>query len=74
MIEWFLTGVSLIGCWYNIQKKVISWFLWAFANLGWMLTFTYKGMLAEASLFAVYLLLSIYGIFKWIHRQPLKHK
>jgi hypothetical protein len=25
-----------------------------------------KGMLAEATLFSVYLVLSIYGIFKWM--------
>jgi nicotinamide mononucleotide transporter len=65
MFEWLLTALSLAGTWFNIQKKVVSWVIWSFANCGWVISFIHKGMVAEATLFAVYLVLSIYGFIKW---------
>ncbi len=70
MFEWLLTVFSLLGCWFNIQKKVVSWVIWSVANLGWIISFSSKEMFAEATLFTVYLALSIYGIIKW--RRPKK--
>ena len=66
MFEWTLTGLSILGTLYNIQKKVAGWVIWTISNLGWVINFTRKGMVAEATLFSVYLVLSIYGIFKWM--------
>ncbi|MBU0729829.1 MAG: nicotinamide mononucleotide transporter family protein [Proteobacteria bacterium] len=65
MFEWILTALSLLGTWYNIQKKVAGWYIWSVSNVGWVICFTMKGMAAEATLFAIYLVLSIYGIIKW---------
>lgn len=63
-----MTALSLLGCWFNIQKKVASWVIWSLANIGWIICFASKGMLAESTLFSIYLALSLYGIFKW--RRP----
>lgn len=65
MFEWMLTALSLLGTWFNIQKKVEGWYIWVVSNVGWMISFMLKGMLAEATLFAAYLVLSIYGCIKW---------
>lgn len=65
MFEWLLTALSLAGTWFNIQKKILGWFIWSAANTGWVISFIHKGMLAEATLFAVYLILCFYGIIKW---------
>jgi nicotinamide riboside transporter PnuC len=54
-----------MGCWFNIQKSVAGWIIWSFANVGWILSFMAKGMMAESTLFTVYLALSIYGTIKW---------
>jgi nicotinamide riboside transporter PnuC len=70
MFEWLLTTLSLAGTWFNIQKNILGWFIWAVANLGWVVSFTRKGMLAEATLFSVYFLLCIYGIIKWCWPRP----
>ena len=70
MYEWILTGLSILGTIYNLQKHVAGWVIWTIANLGWVAIFFSKGMMAEAFLFSVYLLLSIYGIFKWWPRRP----
>jgi len=65
MFEWILTIFSLAGTWYNIQKKLVSWIIWSIANAGWVVSFAAKHMWAEATLFFIYLILSVYGFFKW---------
>lgn len=70
MYEWILTGLSILGTLYNLQKRAAGWVIWTISNLGWVVSFTHKGMLAEAFLFSVYLVLSVYGIFKWWPRLP----
>jgi len=65
MLEWTLTALSIIGTLYNLQKRVAGWVIWTISNAGWIISFSMKGMVAEATLFAVYLGLSIYGIYKW---------
>jgi len=65
MIEWTLTGLSILGTWLNIKKQSHCWLVWSVANVGWIVSFGLKGMTAEATLFFVYLGLSIYGWFQW---------
>jgi nicotinamide riboside transporter PnuC len=65
MYEWILTGLSILGTVFNLQKHVAGWVIWTIANLGWIIIFFQKRMMAEAFLFSVYLVLSVYGIFKW---------
>ena len=65
MFEWLLTALSIIGTLYNLQKRAAGWVIWTVSNAGWIFTFSKKGQLAEATLFSVYLVLSVYGIFKW---------
>ena len=72
MYEWILTGLSILGTLYNLQKRVAGWVIWSIANLGWIIIFTRKGMMAESFLFSVYLVLSVYGIFKWWTPRPRK--
>jgi len=69
MYEWLLTGLSILGTIYNLQKRAAGWVIWTISNLGWVISFVMKGLMAEAFLFSVYLVLSIYGIFKWWPRQ-----
>ena len=70
MFEWTLTILSIIGTWFNLQKRVAGWVIWTISNIGWVISFSYKGLTAEATLFSVYLALSIYGIFKWMQPRP----
>lgn len=66
MFEWMLTGLSILGTLYNLQKRAAGWVIWTISNVGWIISFSMKGLPAEATLFSVYLILSIYGIFKWM--------
>ena len=68
MIEWTLTALSIFGTILNIKKKVSCWLVWGVANIGWVVSFSLKGMTAEAALFLVYFGLSIYGWYQWRQR------
>ncbi|HIJ80053.1 MAG: nicotinamide mononucleotide transporter family protein [Desulfobulbaceae bacterium] len=70
MYEWILTGLSIVGTLYNLQKRAAGWVIWSISNVGWIVMFSRKGMMAEAFLFSVYLVLSVYGIFKWWRPRP----
>ena len=72
MFEWLLTGLSLAGTWFNIQKRLAGWLIWSVANAGWVAAFASRKLWAEATLFSIYLILSIYGYFKW--RRQEKHR
>ncbi len=73
MLEWILTGLSILGTWFNIQKKVAGWIVWTISNIGWIVSFSLKGMIAEATLFSVYLVLSIYGVYKWMRPAAIEN-
>jgi nicotinamide riboside transporter PnuC len=63
--EWVLTALSIIGSWYNIQKRSSCWLIWSLANVGWIISFSLKEMYPQATLFIVYLCISLYGWAKW---------
>ena len=71
MFEWLLTSLSLAGTWFNIQKKLAGWVVWSIANTGWVISFASKNLWAEATLFFIYLILSIYGYFRWKRQEIL---
>ena len=72
MFEWILTFLSIMGTLLNIQKKLSCWVVWSVANVGWIVSFSLKDMMAEATLFVVYLILSTYGYLKWRRLQKMK--
>lgn len=65
--EWFLMLLSVIGTFLVIKKRVDGFYLWVAANLGWVVFYAYKGLYASSLMFAVYLGLSLYGVWesKW---------
>ena len=64
-ITWALTLLSLIGVWLNIKKLKACFYIWTITNFGWMVIDYNAGVYAQAALFSIYLILSIYGIIKW---------
>jgi nicotinamide riboside transporter PnuC len=62
---WILTLASLIATILNVQKKRLCFFIWIFTNTAWMITDFKKGLPEQAGLFAVYVVMAIWGLFKW---------
>lgn len=57
--------VSLAGVWLNIQKRREGFLIWSFTNALWAYIDFKAGLMAQGTLFLVYLILSILGWFKW---------
>lgn len=62
---WVLTGASLVGVVLNIQQDRRCFAIWICTNAGWGIYDAVIGAYAQASLFGIYFLLSIWGIYKW---------
>lgn len=65
MFESLLVGLSLWGTWLNIQKNVVGWVIWLIANIGWIISFSCRGMYPEAFLYTVFAGLAVWGIIQW---------
>lgn len=64
-ITWIIAIAALVGVWLNIKKDRRSFMIWACTNGYWAIYDGYYGLYAQASLFAVYFVLAIVGLFKW---------
>jgi len=65
IIAWTLTALSLTGAVLNTCHRIEGFYFWVVANTAWFAYFFYLRMWASATLFLVYLLLSIWGIYVW---------
>lgn len=66
---WFITFLSLIGVVLNIYERRECFYIWAVTNFCWMIIDYRAGLLAQAVLFTVYLVLALWGIYKWRHKR-----
>jgi nicotinamide riboside transporter PnuC len=63
---WIATAASITGVILNIYKKKECFIIWAATNLTWCLRNLYIKEYPQASLFAIYFLLAIWGLVKWV--------
>ena len=70
-LYWLASAVALAGVWLNIRKHVACFWLWSFSNAVWVYADIRHGIYPQATLQAVYVVLSIYGIWCW-SRGPLE--
>lgn len=62
---WLITIAAIIGTVANIYKKQWCFIIWLFTNFLWMAIDAAVGLYSQAALFAVYLLLSVWGLYQW---------
>jgi nicotinamide riboside transporter PnuC len=63
---WLLTVASIIGVVANIYMQPWCFAIWLFTNLAWMIVDWKKGLKSQAFLFAVYMVLAVWGLIKWM--------
>ncbi|MEE9438070.1 MAG: nicotinamide riboside transporter PnuC [Saprospiraceae bacterium] len=61
----FTTSGSLIAQYLLAKKYLQNWWLWIIVDIVAIPMYLYKGLYIIAGLFAVYLILSIYGYLEW---------
>jgi nicotinamide riboside transporter PnuC len=62
---WVLVALSLAGNVFVIKKNVIGQWMWAVSNVGWVAFNFYHNHVPQASLFAVYFAMCVWGIWSW---------
>lgn len=71
-LSWILVALSLAGNVFVIKKNVLGQWLWALANVGWIMFDVYKGAYSQAFLFGVYFAMCIWGIVAWSREEKAK--
>jgi len=62
---WAITLASIGGTVANIYKCRWAFGVWLVTNSTWVIYDYSKGMYSQAFLFAVYVLLAVWGLYQW---------
>ncbi len=75
MTLYCLTSVaSLVGVWLNIRQRVACFWIWTGTNAVWVYADVKHEIFPQAALQAVYLLLAVYGIWRWSPRRKKERR
>ena len=67
---WIVTGLSIVGTILNIKRLKCCFIVWLATNFIWCIYDYYIGNFPQAVLFAVYVVLAIWGIYEWYKNTP----
>jgi nicotinamide mononucleotide transporter len=65
VLYWLTSLASLAGVWLNIRRRVACFWIWSATNAVWVVADLLHGIYPQAALQAVYVALSLYGIWAW---------
>jgi len=68
-MSWIVTVLSLIGVVANVKKKSWCFAVWMITNAYWCVYDFARGLPSQAILFAVYFLISAWGLISWIREE-----
>ncbi len=61
----FTTALSIVGIWALAHKYLEQWFIWIAVDVVTSVLYFYKDIPFKASLYALYVVIAIFGYFKW---------
>ena len=61
----FTTALSVIGIWALAHKFLEQWFIWIVVDIVTSVLYFYKDIPFKASLYALYVIIAIFGYFNW---------
>lgn len=61
----FTTAFSIVGIWALARKYLEQWFVWIVVDVVTSALYYYKGIPFKASLYALYVVIAVFGYFKW---------
>lgn len=65
-VMWFFTIITIIAAFLNVFKNPICFILWIIADIGFFIRNYVLKDYAQATLWLVYLILSIFGLIAWL--------
>ena len=69
----FTTALSIIGIWALAHKYLEQWFIWIAVDIVTSVLYFYKDIPFKASLYALYVIIAIFGYFKWKRKMLSQH-
>ena len=73
-VYWLTSLAALVGVWLNIHRRAACFVIWSFTNAVWVYADLTHGIYPQAALQFVYLLLALYGIWKWSPRRKKERR
>ena len=70
----FTTALSIIGIWALAHKYLEQWFIWIAVDVVTCALYFYKEIPFKASLYALYVIIAIFGYLKWKKMIPTDNK
>lgn len=61
----FTTAMSVVGIWALARKYLEQWFVWIVVDVVTCGLYFYKGIPFKASLYALYVVIAVFGYFAW---------
>ena len=61
----FTTALSIVGIWALAHKYLEQWFVWIAVDVVTSVLYFYKDIPFKASLYALYVVIAVFGFFKW---------
>lgn len=61
----FTTALSIVGIWALAHKYLEQWFIWIAVDVVTSILYFYKDIPFKASLYALYVIIAIFGYLKW---------
>ncbi len=61
----FTTALSIVGIWALARKYLEQWFVWIVVDVVTCALYFYKDIPFKASLYGFYVIIAVFGYFKW---------
>ena len=65
MADSFTTALSILGIWALAHKYLEQWYIWIAVDIVTSILYFYKGIPFKATLYAVYVVIAVFGYFNW---------
>ena len=65
VLDAFTTALSIVGIWALARKYLEQWFVWIVVDVVTCGLYFYKGIPFKASLYGLYVVIAVFGYFKW---------
>ncbi len=68
----FTTAFSIVGIWALARKYLEQWFVWIVVDVVTSVLYFHKDIPFKASLYALYVVIAVFGYFKWRRMMALE--
>ena len=65
LVDSFTTALSIVGIWALAHKYLEQWFIWIAVDVVTCALYFYKDIPFKASLYGLYVVIAVFGYFKW---------